>query len=185
MWVSVTFLAALSASCTSGKQYLPTFASHPSLSTRTAKRLHTAFVDNDFTSRPKSKSLAKAMPSDCPVDGVTSGNAGESAPVLKDVKGDIDDAEAYHSMVSSAVDLTNIYVRNGFVSGKSLLVQRNSDYYHYLSNLILINILFWYINFALFLLKLPGPFVTSTPTLGAHSFTIFLCHRGKTTFLLL
>ena len=29
------------------------------------------------------------------------------------------DAEAYHEMVSAAVDLTSVYVRNGIVSGKS------------------------------------------------------------------
>ena len=113
-WYSLLLLVG-SDYIASGIQHLPTFVvSHPSSSTTSrlsrstaARRRHgLAFIDNknkEISSQKKSSSVLELSAS---MVSLKDGNNGRL------------DAEAYQDMASAAVDLTQIYARNGIVSGK-------------------------------------------------------------------
>ena len=156
----------------SGIHHLPAFVSHPSLSTTTrspvVRRRHAlAFVDSnkELSSQKKFHNIREVAAS------MVSSNDGNGRL----------DAEAYHDMASAAVDLTNIYARNGIVSGKFLGCLPNIEYFNSTGLMFQLHVH----SPLVCLLQQLDLFATSTPTPGGSSFTIFLLHPKVMAHLLL
>jgi len=144
-------------------QYPASFVPHPSaLAILSApQRQHSiAFVDN--SNDLKDTTLHKSFTT-------KRGTAGGMAS-LKDV-------EAYHEMVSAAVDFTSIYLRNGIVTGEIapelIGCSRSIMLFLYIVSFEIINVL----DFPDYLPQRQDPFATSIRTLGDSSFIIFLFFR--------
>ena len=143
---ALVFIAASSyiAIASGIHHHFPAFVSASSLKAPGGQRHTGAFIENN-----KELSLQKRL---------------AVSMALSPDGNDLSDAEAYHDMASASVDFTNVYARNGMVTGKFLIM-----FDFRLTSFILVSICFS--------LQQQDLLAISTGTLGGSSSTIFMSHR--------